>query len=185
MTRNELKERLLKAGLPKEVVDAKLAATSDEDLVRMKDIPAAMVSDEESATDGDGDIVLDESVIRAFGSVVADVMKETDYGINEVEVEIPELQQLSADVVELKEAVAEIAAALKEISKTDEERLKELNEELSPSQRLRIRYSAKNPSGESEDSYKPSVVRTKDSATVVDGSGKTYESLSDMLFGGA
>lgn len=181
MTRNELKERLLKAGLPEEVVEAKLAATSDEDLVRMKDIPAAMVSD--SGGD-DGDIVLDESVIEAFGSVVAKVMKEADYGINEVEVEIPELERVAADVVELKEAVAEIAAALKEISKTDEERLKELNAELSPSQRLRIRYSPKS-SSEPEDSPKPDVLRSKDGAAVVDGSGKTYESLSDMLFGGA
>jgi len=177
MTRNELKERLLKAGLPEEVVTVKLAAVSDDDLVRMKDIPAALVNDTES---DDGDIVLDESVIEAFGSVVAKVMKEADYGIKEIEVEIPELEQITADVVELKEAVAGIVAALTEISKTDEERLKELNEDLAPAQRLRIRYGGRKV----EDvAPKPKVVRSKDSAAIMDGNGQSYESMSAMVFG--
>lgn len=179
MTRDELKERLLKAGLPEEVVDAKLAATSDEDLVRMKEIPAALVND--PTEDNGSDIVLDESVVKAFGQVVADVLKEVDYGIKEIEVDVPELKQLVADVVELKETVGKLVATIAEISKSDEERLKELNEDLSPAQRLRIRYAA-GGSELKEASRGNGDVKSSD-GTIVDGSGRIFASISEMVFG--
>lgn len=181
MTRDELKERLLKAGLPEEVVDAKLESVSDEDLVRMKDIPTAMTND--TAADGheESDIVLDDSVMKEIGRVVSEALKEYDYGIEEVEVEMPEVQQLVKDVAELKEIVGKLVATLDEISKSDEERLKEMNGDLSPAQRLRIRYNAGDAKPVPDTQVRKE--RKPEDGVIVDGEGRMYDSISALVFG--
>ena len=194
MTRDELRKRLIDAGLPEEVVDVKLKSLSDSDLARMKDIPVALVEDfgSEGGKDGENEdsgaskiyeMNMDD-LVGAFSKAVVDVLKDAEIGVTETELEadVPGLDELLAEVRAVKEQLEQQNAVLGELLKDEDARIKDKLGDLSAAQRLRIRYTA-GSSQAAQDKDKGEELPTTGDA-VIDGSGKAYESITAMLYGG-
>ena len=127
MTKAQLKEKLLAAGLPEEDVDKRLASVDAKQLKELDGIPDAVLLKEldvEVGEPGSADQVftLDDSVLKQFTDQVDQVIKariEESLGNLEIEVEQPELKEagaiaeLAGEVAELKEMVADLLEAIK------------------------------------------------------------------------
>jgi hypothetical protein len=158
MTKDELKAKLLKAGLDEKIIDGKLDQVSDTELKEYDDIPEARLLkefaeedvpeevpapvEEESAdetADGEQTFVLDDAVLKSFADIVDQKLSERLDGLkidigDDMTVdfkEVPEIQQLTKDVVEIKEM-------LKKLLVGDDERLKEINSDAPRNGKLRI-----------------------------------------------
>jgi hypothetical protein len=151
------------AEFPEDVVDALLADLKDEDLARMKedmsadDIIAALkdavsAADESEETPKsppdddaqDGDV---NALAQVFKSMEDNIVKRVTEQLEalEVEVAVPQLQEVMTAVKEMQDNYAAVEATLKEIQTTwdevlkgDGQRLKEMVENLSPAQRIRL-----------------------------------------------
>ena len=156
MTKDELKAKLLKAGLDEKIINGKLDHVSDTELKEYDDIPEARLLKEfaeevpveevpveeesvDDAADGEQTFVLDDAVLKSFADIVDQKLSERLDGL-EVNVpddmtvdfkEVPEFIQLAKDVAELKEM-------LKKLLVEDDERLKELNSDTPRNGKLRI-----------------------------------------------
>jgi len=176
------------------VVDVKLKSLSDSDLARMKDIPVALVENvsNEGGKDGENEdsgaskiyeMNMDD-LVSAFSKAVVDVLKDAEIGVTETELEadVPGLDELLAEVRAVKEQLEQQNAVLGELLKDEDARIKDKLGDLSAAQRLRIRYTA-GSSQAAQDKDKGEELPTTGDA-VIDGSGKAYESLTAMLYGG-
>lgn len=145
MTKKELKERLLKAGLDETVVDAKLATLTDVQLKEMDDIPYAELKElvdaaEPVAPDIEGDgaaeqtFVLDEGVLQAFAAIAR---KEVEAALAGFTIDIPSDSMLkeAPEILAIQQQLAEIKEML---TRTDEQRTKELASGMPRSAGLRV-----------------------------------------------
>lgn len=152
MNKEQLKQRLLGAGLDEKDVDARLAKVSDEQLKEWTDVPMAEVLKEFGGEDDAPEFYLDETALDAIAERVAKEIS-TDAIAKAVAVQVKELfegmeieldgavqekedhtDDLMAEIVELKELVNSLL-------QSDEKRLKEL---MTPNAKNRLRiYSLK------------------------------------------
>jgi len=149
MNKKELKEKLLKAGIAEEDIDARLKSLTDEQLKEFDGIPDAVLLKEfkkDEEEDEAETFVLDPAVLKDFTDIVekavTKIFKEMvdglsidvgdiDLSTSEEFKEISKISQIAEDVAELKEAVASLL-------EKDEKRLKELVRDVPRGAKLRI-----------------------------------------------
>jgi len=147
--RSKWRSRLIDAELPEEVVDAFLAGVEDKDLVRMKDMSSEefMTSMRQAldVPEADSKVTVPEMAqsIELLSEAVAGKVQGM---LKDVEIEVPELAKIVADVAELKETVdsmstmfKEFAATFNQVAVDDTTRIKQVIGDMSPAQRIRLR----------------------------------------------
>lgn len=118
MNRDQLKQRLLDAGIEEDLVDARLKSLTDVQLKQFDDIPDAEVL-KHFADGGTDDQVfyLDEGVLEAIGERVTTVVKELldgfEINLEDLDLDV-ELKELDT-ITELKEAVEQLNERLEGI----------------------------------------------------------------------
>lgn len=176
MSKEEIRKKLLAAGISKEEVEAKLGNVSDEMLKELDEIPDAKllkeveklskkvsksVSKEDEdleASEGDQTFVLDESVLKAFTGIVRKEVREEvenaldgltiDTGEDELEIQMKEFPEF----VELSQKLNEVHSMLSTLLSGDEQRLKELLQDVPRNGKLRIlRFKSTDMEDEEED----------------------------------
>ena len=158
MTKKELKEKLLKAGVPEELVDERLKEVSDEKLKELTDVPFAEVLKEfkpveeetPDAESGEQVFVLDPEVLKDFTDIVTKVVHDALEGLT---VDLPEDIELKEvpGITELQEEVAELKELVAQLLQKDELRLKEIIKGAPRSAKLRIqRYKAAKPTDDED-----------------------------------
>lgn len=202
MTKEQLKEKLLEAGISEDAVDARLKDVSDKQLKEFDDVPDAVLLKEldmEDSDDSDGDdgnetvFVLDTAVLKEFAGIVKTVVEKALDGIS---IEVPdmemELKELPA-VDELVKEVAELKGLVAELLEKDEKRLKQMLEGAPRAARLRIRrFKAGGDDEDDEDEdededgkKRPPFVKKKKSLDtgdrIVTGSGETFRSMTEAV----
>lgn len=227
MSRDAWRKRLLEAELPEEVVDSLLDNLKDEDLVRMKDMSteeiletlkaaAETMKDADSAedetaqdepnTDETPDTSDDTSTqLKDLEDRIVQRVTEQLRSL-EIEVEIPQLKELSDSVQAIQDLVSQEAEHIKELREAwaevlrgETERLKELVSDMSPAQRVRLRAVFSDgqvmervaqalqqreqapPTGQTNVFNPPPQTGT---AVFRDADGRDYESLRDMTLRG-
>ena len=204
MTKKQLKEKLLEAGIAEDVIDARLKDVSDERLKEFDDIPDAEVLKEldiEDSDDGDNEtvFVLDTNVLKEFAKIVKAEVAEALDGIS---IEVPdmemELKELPA-VDDLVKEVAELKSLVAELLEKDEKRLKQMLEGAPRAARLRIRrFKADDTDDEEEDEEeeeggengkkRPPFMKKKKSLDTGDrietGTGEVFGSMTEAVMGG-
>jgi len=206
MTKKQLKEKLLAAGIAEDAIDERLKDLDEKRLKEFDDIPDAVLLKEFDA-DGDEDkkkkadsdetvFVLDPDVLKEFSDIVAEQLKEALEGLTievpdmEMELkELPAVDALTDEIAELKELVAKLV-------EKDETRLKELLKGAPRAARLRIkRYKEEDDEDEEEDEEedngrgsscppkkKKQLSLSGDIITLGDGS--TVGSMTEAVLGG-
>lgn len=161
MDREQLKEKLLEAGIEKSLIDGRLKQLSDEDIAAYADIPDAKIlkdfeEDNEEDEEKEAEVlVLDPEVLEDFGKVAKEMVEEAigegiaeqvsaevikalegiEVDLQDVDIELKEL----GDLVELKEILQEIKEGIDLLLVDEEERLKEMLEGSPRAGRLRIK----------------------------------------------
>lgn len=170
MNKAELKQRLLKAGIPEDVVEDRLGDVSEEQLKQMDGIPFAEVLKEFQTEEKETDQVftLDPEVLEDFTAIVR---KEVAEAINGITIEIPDDEIVVKEVsgiAELKEKVDRLASMVERLLASDEERLKELLDETPRASKLRIKRavykSAPADDEESEDEEDDEMMEGEESS---------------------
>lgn len=150
MTKEELREKLLDAGLSPDVVDERLKEVDDERLKQLDTLPQAKLLKEfEVEEQGSNEelFVLDPEVLKDFAGVVKEVVEPLiSEAINEAlsqvdidlgDIEIKEFEGLE----ELKQMVTDLKQAVDVLAQSEEERLKEVLEDTPRAGKLRITRS--------------------------------------------
>jgi len=158
MTKKELKERLLKAGIPEDSIDTRLKEISEEDLAQLGDIPDATLLKEFQTPETDDDpqegvVVEFDTMINAFKEVVRSEVEEALNGFQvEIDgIEMPEFKELD-DITVLKEAITDLTEKVDALLESDESRLKEMLQSTSRNSKIRIlRMKEKDMKEEEED----------------------------------
>lgn len=208
MDREAWRQRLLKAKLPEEVVDAMMAQVKDEDLVRMKDMSEDEIlevlrksvevdddtstDDADAEDDADADDATTDDLVAAFKAMEDSIITRVEGLITEitVEVEVPQLEELKTAITELealKDSVASLQTFIKDFLESDEDRLGEIVRNLSPASRTRLRRSVSDDDV-IERLTKRLAERNKDTPqddgkfvpTIKDSQGNSYLSLAHM-----
>lgn len=146
MTKKELKERLMKAGIPEDAVDTRLKEITTEDLAQLGDIetiPDAVLLKEFNGDPADdpqeGTVVEFDEMINAFKQVVRSEVEEALNGFQvEIDgIEMPEFKELG-DITALKEDITALTEKIDALLEKDESRLKEMLQSTSRNGKLRI-----------------------------------------------
>lgn len=194
MTKKELKSKLLDAGIPEDVIDARLKDVTDAVLKELDDLPEAEVLKELDIEGEDGDdegttLYLDPETLKEFNETVKTVVKEeisnaladAEVQIPDVELDIPELKELISEVGKIKET-------LDDLVRSDEERLKEMMDVAPRAARFRLRrYKAADDDEEDEDEDEDEedlLEKQLAGGLIVSGDGKRHESMSAMIMEG-
>lgn len=162
MTKEELRKRLLKAGIDAEIIEQRLKDVGEDEMKQYNERPFAEVlkefvpEEDEEVTVSQGQVfTLDPDVLKDFTTIVR---KEVQEALNGITIEIPdsdiELKEIPG-LVELKEQVDHIEQLISTLIKRDEQRLKEMLEDAPRSGKLRIRravYKADKTDADEEDS---------------------------------
>jgi len=158
MTKKQLREKLVAAGVDEDAIDARLKTLNAKQLKEFDDIPDAILLKElelEDDDDGDGDeeltIVLDDETLKAFSKIVKKELAEALEGLTievpdmEMELkELPAVDELVQEVKGLKELVAELL-------EKDDTRLKSMLNDMPRAGRLRIKRYKAEPEEDEED----------------------------------
>jgi len=160
MNRSEWKKRLVDAEIPEEVVDDLLSTIKDEDLARMKDMSTEQIlqtmkdtvaesEDETPVEEKEAeDTTPEPSMVEMFATLKDSVLTQIAEQLNtlEIEVEAPQIKEMAERLVSLEATITTLHEEMKELRNTwsevlrgDAERLKEMTENLSPAQRVRLR----------------------------------------------
>lgn len=201
MTKDQLKEKLLDAGISEDAIDARLKNLDEKRLKEFDDIPDAVLLKEfekkkdkkkDSASD-ETVFVLDPDVLKEFSDIVEKALKEALEGLTievpdmEMELkELPAVDQLTQEIVELKGVIAKLL-------EEDEKRLKELLKDAPRAARLRIkRYKEEEDEeeeeeDEEEEGKRPPFLKKKkqmsgDAITL--GDGTVVSSMTEAVLGG-
>lgn len=161
MTKNELKQKLLDAGLDAEIVEERLKSIDDAQLKEFNDIPFAQVLKE---FDGGSEefeeavFVLDESTLKEFSDIVREAVKEeVTAAMNGLEIQVSDLEGFDVDLKELPQLaelmleVKELKEAVNKLLSTDSSRLKEMLNDMPRSGRLRIKRMKEEDMDEEEE----------------------------------
>lgn len=208
-TKEEMRKKLIDAGLTEDVVDARLKDVTEEQLKEYSALPFAQVlkefKEDETETQDTGDeeavYVLDDSVIDEIketvtGATSAGVESAIKKAFESVEVAVPveeivaaivkeiNKEGTNAEIVALKEAVVALTEKVDHLLASDEERLKELLKESSPASRLRVmRFKAGNgkkaASDEEDEEDEEPVVKE----TIIAADGKQFDTMTQFVIG--
>jgi len=163
MTKKELRQKLLDAGLDEEVVDSRLKSITDAQLKEFADIPMAQVLKEFEPEHKDEDVVyeVDDAFMKELKDTVGETVKEvldgfeiniTDVGDLEVDMkEVPEIVAIGEAVNSLKAELKELKEAISLLLEKDDTRLKEMLDEMPRAGKLRIRRFKAAPPEDEED----------------------------------
>lgn len=166
LTRDQWKERLLKAQIAEDVIDGLLKELSDDDLLRLKDmtdvgedefVAALKESLDTDTTEEETPPAADESTPDEDDAVMTKAFEALgDYTVSRVEaiikdriaVDMPDVSAISDSITSLSAVVTEMASQvsavkdiLDEVLKDDTTRLKDIAANLSPAQRSRMRVA--------------------------------------------
>ena len=201
MTKKQLKEKLLTAGLTEEVVEAKLSSLTEEQLKEYDGIPEATLLKEfqeddqaESGEDVEGEVlVFDEATIKQISdTVIAGIAEKIDVAIEtklkevlstiELEIsgdadanafkELSEFKQLVEDIADVKKSVAELV-------KSDAIKVAETITDMPKNGKLRVMMTKSKPMpnieamGDEEDE--------EDEDTIMSSEGKEFSSMTDFI----
>lgn len=166
MTKKELREKLLDAGLSSEVVDERLKEVDENMLKELDALPQAKLLkelnlEERGSNTSEELFVLDPEVLKDFAEVVKEIIeplvsKAVSEALADIEIDLGDIEIKEFEgLEELKEQMAELTESVKVLAQTDEERLKEVLETTSRGGKLRILRSKSKPKksskGEDED----------------------------------
>lgn len=165
LTKAQLKQKLLDAGISEDVIEQKMSGITSAQLKEFgNDIPEAVLlkeldivededdvddddteNKEEDEDDGEQTFVLDPSVLKEFALIVDKMVGDKLDGLM-IDVETPVEKEFDA-IAELKEMVEslteQVGHVMEILSKTDEERIKELVKDAPRNAKLRVmRYKA-------------------------------------------
>lgn len=162
LTKAQLKQKLLDAGISEDVIEQKMSGITSAQLKEFgNDIPEAVllkeldiVEDEDDSDDDDTEnkeeddeqtFVLDPSVLKEFANIVDKLVGDKLDGLM-IDVETP-VEKESDAIAELKEMVEslteQVGHVMEILSKSDEERIKELVKDAPRNAKLRVmRYKA-------------------------------------------
>lgn len=211
MNKEEIKKKLLAAGIAEKEIDEKLGNVSDEMLKEFDDIPDAkllkeitklskVVEETEPAAVGDQTFVLDESVLETFAGIVRKEIRmgvaealdglEIDTGTDELEIQMKEFPEFVA----LNDKVDKVFDLLSKLVAGDQERLKEILDETPRNGKLRVlRFKQDGPDPEDEEdeeenppkeSFKKKKVKKEideDAGVIVGGDGEPAASMTDFI----
>jgi hypothetical protein len=106
MNKQQLREKLLKAGISEEVIDQRLNDISDSRLKEFDDIPDAILMKEfedDGYRESDDELfVLDPDVLKEFASIARDIVREE---LDNMEIEVDATVMKEDELFELKEKV--------------------------------------------------------------------------------
>lgn len=202
MKKDELKKRLIAAGLPEDQVDARLAGLKDEQLKELDDIPEAelkeMFADDDASDDG-GTFSLDPEVITAIGKEVRTVVADLMDGI---QIEIAESKEVETAMAEFKETLAALTEKVDALLEADHEKVQKEVRDLPRSEKLRIRRfktvpvtkSKKDPAADNsaDDEDMEDMMDNQDDEEaenetnkefIISGDGTQYPTMTDMVLG--
>jgi hypothetical protein len=149
MTKKELKERLLEAGIPEDAINKRLKEVTDKQLEQLGDIPMAEILKEFEDEDPEGDegddvddgvVVEFAEMITAFKEVVRSEIEEALNGF-QVEVEGFDAEAFKQDpqnFTELKEMLEDLQDKVDQLTLKDESRLKDMLRSTSRNGKVRI-----------------------------------------------
>lgn len=205
MTKEQLRKRLIDAGLSADVVDARLGQYNDTQLKEITDIPFATVLKEFTSDDGDDsgavdELVLDESVLNAITLRTKEAVQELLDGM-EINIEgLVDFKEGHDLLAQMYVAISRMEKTLKSLVDDDDARLRELN---TPAAKFRVRKGGskkvryeEDEDEEDEDEEDEDMMAMKDSAmqwmgqspsrngAIVSGSGKRFTNMTDFLIGG-
>jgi hypothetical protein len=146
ITRDQWRERLLKAGIPEEVVNATLESLKDEDFARMKDMnPEQLLQElttakavDAPAVTGTEEEVVDVTVaFEQFRTEMLAAVKDLmDH--QEMTLELPALDAVASEVAGMKATLAAIKDTVDRLAASDEDRILALAKDISPASKARL-----------------------------------------------
>lgn len=155
MTKEELREKLLDAGLSPEVVDERLKEVDDDRLKELDTLPQAKLLKEldieEQVSDKEELFVLDPEVLKDFAEVVKEIVEPlvseaVSEALGELEIDIGDIEIKEFEGLdELKDQVVELKEIVDVLVQSDDERLKEMLKDSPRAGRLRITRSKCGP----------------------------------------
>jgi hypothetical protein len=199
MTKKELREKLLDAGLSPDVVDERLKEVDDERLKELDTLPQAKLLKEleleEQGSAGKEELfVLDPEVLKDFADVVKEIVEPlvsdavstalSDIEIDLGDIEIKEFEGLE----ELKEQVTELKEAVEVLAQSDEERLKGVLEDTPRAGKLRImrskcntkKASTEDDEEEEEEEAEEKQIDISD-GVIIGSDGKVAASMTEFV----
>jgi Zn-finger nucleic acid-binding protein len=197
MKKKDLREKLLAAGISEDVVDARLANLSDEQLKEYDDIPEAEVlkefEDEQEPASDEQVFVLDEEVLKQFADIVderveakvKEVLDGITFELPDTELELKELPQLD----EVLEILKELQEAVDNLTKSEEKRLKEMLDDTPRAGKLRIkRFKATKVEDEEEDDEDMDEEEVEEKhilqeGVIIGADGEVAENMTSFLLG--
>lgn len=186
MNKSTLKQRLLDLGVDEDVVDARLNIITDDQLKEYDAVPDALVlksieddenevEDDEDAVDYNAEIELDDSVLDAISDRFKSVLDDAAF-----EIHIPDVSVDPAIVATMKEMQERLDMLYTSIA--------ELTKELqgsAPKARLKV-YGGIADDGDERDTIKKWLrpqSQIDGNTGIVDGSGKSFTSMTDFIIG--
>lgn len=216
MTKSQLKKRLRELEIPEELINERLKGMTNDRLKEFSDdIPEATllkeldISKDSDASDAEEVVMLDDSVLKEFKTMVdtaveealetklAPIVKETvtaafAEAIGEIEFEVPELDMDGftvdmsdiPEMKELKKAMADVTKIVKHLLKDDAERLKEIveSEDVPRKGKLRITRHKEGDMEDEEDDEEDDAEYKEEDAIIYTGENEAVVgSLSEFL----
>jgi len=121
------------------------------------------------------EIEVDEHFMDALGALIDEKLKERDGMPPELEVELPGMEERFTAI---ESAIGELMTVVKEIAKSDDERLAEMNQDLSPASRTRLTFRF-----QKEDKSDEPKIPDPSAMLIATPEGKTVGSLSEFIQG--
>jgi len=154
MKKEDLRKKLIEAGLEETEVDERLKTVSEKQLKELSDLPDAEVfkelgieeedteEDEEPIDEKEQTFVLDDEVLNSFAEIVK---KEVAQQLSEMEIQVADLDGFDIDLKELPQlselliAVKDLNGKIDELLKSDKSRVEKMLGDMPRAGKLRIR----------------------------------------------
>jgi len=180
----------------------------DAEVFKQLDIEDEDEETEEKDKDNEQTFVLDEEVLKSFDVIVRkSVREEVASQLKDLEIQVADLDGFDIDlkelpqIAELLKEVKDLNAKFDKLMESDKERVTKMLTDLPRAGKLRIRRFKEAPKDDEEDQeddgdmgdeeeipeeMKKQKVTVKQiqEGVPVDGSGKAYGTMTDMIFGG-
>lgn len=148
MNKTKLKQKLLEAGVPEDVVDERLATVTEKQIENLDDVPTATLLKEvglEEDASQDQEAIDYDQLIEGMGELVEKKVKKA---LDELEIELAvpefkEFEQLDGRLTGIETVLKELKESIDALTASDEERLKGILKEAPRAAKYRVlRYKA-------------------------------------------
>lgn len=198
MKKEELRKRLLEAGLAEAVVDERLKSVDEARLKELgDDLPDAVLLKEftpapvqkDAPAEEPGTFILDPDVLEDFRAIVAETVKKevaealAGMSLEITDVQVKELPELQA----LKELIQGVAEKIDQLLQADEDRLKEVIQAAPRAAKLRIIRNKELPkkvAAAADDEEEDDEEEVKEMAVIKGADGKKAKSMTEFITGG-